>query len=269
MPKVSKLAVLLAGDFRTFPQAAEYIFEHAESQAESVDYFFACWDHTSDSWYNQEIREQTRRPVTDQELIAPFQLHNAHLVDYVLLSQEERSHLPNNTAYYQCYLGKVACILKRKHELESQMVYDMVIELRPDLFINANSCPDRLNDFKVNLEYDLDRAQFPCATDFYYRCNSFTNDVMSERYNHSKIEKGNYFFFENYLTSWPMPMNAHWLPLDYIYSRRLEATPNFAPATVMIPIRPTFPKEDLRKIPVSKLVEIFDKYWDDTRGKKS
>ena len=264
MSKINRLAVLVAGDFRTFPHAAEYIFDHAASQAETVDYFFACWSKTSDSWYNGQVREATDRAVTIDQLQQPFIACGANLVDFAILNFDEKSHIPPDTAYFQSYLGKVAAILKRKHELVGQIIYDSVIELRPDLYIGLDICPNGFNDFEVNIQHDYDNnSQFPGATDFYYRCNSFTNDIMSERYNYKKIHQGNQF--APYFTSWHMPLIAHWMLVDYLNARRLVGINNFYPGC-LIPIRPNFPKVDLRQLNPDKLHEWFNDYWVATRG---
>lgn len=254
MHKVKKLAVLLAGDFRSWPRAAEYIFKFASNKAESVDYYFATWTTTRDYWYPQSKSITTQRTVTEQDVTDKFKELNITLIDFRLV-QPLQEHYPSSF-YYQSYLANIANILKRRYELDHNFIYDQVIEIRPDLFIVSDD--DRVfNNFECLLDvvYESDppdhKRQFPEAVDFYYQTNSFGSDIMTRRYFYHKLMEAEKIS-RNAYTHWPLPMHNHWIWADYLFARRLIAIQNL-PSTRQIAIRSNFPPGDLTKYTDSEL----------------
>lgn len=266
MYKNIRLAVLLAGDFRSFPRAAPYIFKYANKISAQVDYYFATWNVTSDTWHNPSLSKNTERPITETDIVEPFRIHNSNLVNFKLLPLFDPTKLlyTKPVCYLQGYLGKVAAILKRQHELENNFIYDMVIELRPDVLIVASktSIVTPPQDFEINLEHQFGNLHFPGATDFYYRSNSIGNDIMSNRFTYDKLIEGNKL--AEFFDSWPMPLTPHWFLLDYTYLRRLKIN-GFPFPERLIPIRPNFPYIDLENCPKELLKKLFDDYWNMTR----
>jgi hypothetical protein len=249
--KIDRLAVLLSGDFRHWPRAAEYIFEFAENKANRVDYYFATWTTTRDYWYPQPTSILTKRSVTDSDITDKFT--NRNLIAYKLVEQLPEYPTSN---YYQSYLGNIASILKRRHELDNNFVYDQVIEIRPDLYIRDESTPIKLTDFEclVDIQYagKVQNIHFPQATDFYYQANSFGSDVMANRFYYQKsIEAAKIQKFAH----WPMIMHNHWILVDFIYARRMQNIYQQHPIT-QIAIRPNFPQDDLRNYTYQELFDI-------------
>ncbi len=261
MLKVNKLAVLIAGDFRFWPKAAEYIFDFADGKADHVDYYFATWNTTRDFWYPTSKSKNSLRSVTEKDITEKFQQANKNLIDFKLL---DLITLPGTSFYYQAYLGYAAALLKRRYELDNKFIYDQVIELRPDLFI-AGSNEDQFKDFEIRLHVThrpLSHAgftrHFPVAHDLWYQTNSFTNDIMSLRYFYDKAKK-TYTFPKSGYKHWPCIIDNHWMLFDYVYLRRLIPLffvyENREPIKD-IPIRSNFPEEDLRTVPLEKLQQL-------------
>lgn len=246
--------MLLSGDFRLWPRASEYIFDFAEHLAHEVDYYFATWTTTRDYWYPQPKSKLTERAVTENDVTEKFLGRN--LVAYKLVEQIPEYPTSN---YYQSYLGNIANILKRKHELANNFVYDQVIEMRPDLLIVDNAEPIIFKNFEclVHIMYE-GNIHFPQAMDFYYQANSFSSDVMSSRFYYQKSIEATKFQYDQY-THWPLPMHNHWALVDFIYARRMQHINNQS-STVQIAIRPNFPQDDLRKYTFEELFDIQVEY---------
>lgn len=220
--KEQRLAVLICGDLRTWSQTYENIFKYAEMWGETVDYYVATWNSTQDIWIPIEgktVHIDSKRPVTEQEIVDKF--HGRNLIDCKIM---DLSKLDTTlvTFYYQAYLSKITNISKRKYELDNKFVYDQVIELRPDLDIDfekkkrQQNCMEHCNDFEYKISHLFyGNIKIPHLTDFYYRGNSLTNDVLSNRYwfgcNIMKFNQSNQ----------SINTNNHWLLLSYVYTRRL------------------------------------------------
>lgn len=171
---IKTLAVLVAGEYRTWSSTAKYLFKLFHDRAERVDYFFVTWD-TSQG-----------QPVTRDSVQEPFDRFGKNLVAQAVLPQIGRKV---STFYNQAYLAKFVNILKREHELKHNFVYDQVVETRPDIYMRPNSRDwIIMNDFEVcNCGHLMESSLgFPEIDDVYYRSNSFTNDIIANRYWHRK-----------------------------------------------------------------------------------
>jgi len=223
--KEKRLAVLLCGDLRTWSQTYENIFKYAKMWGEQIDYYFATWNSTQDIWIpiaGKNIHIDSKRPVTEQEIVDKF--YGRNLIDYKILDLIKFSD-KTVTFYYQAYLAKVANIAKRRYELDNKFVYDQVIEIRPDLgFVfeqkqKQEECMQHCEDFEYKISHtfygDNKSIKLPHLTDFYYRSNSLTNDILGNRYWFGRAE------MEYNQTQYSINTNNHWLLLSYVYTRRL------------------------------------------------
>ena len=219
---VERLAVLLCGDLRTWDQACESIFKYSESIGKTVDYYFATWNSTRDLWIHPSLRDQTKRYISEQEITSKFSERNLVSVRIFDLDKVDQYAV---TYYYQSFLSKIANIEKRKYELANNFVYDQVIELRPDLGVDFDAKENgigikNIRDCK-NFEYKISHVHYGCdlriphLTDFYFRSDSFTNDVLSNRYWFSK-DTMKYSQAHSGLN-----VNNHWLLSSYVMHRRL------------------------------------------------
>jgi hypothetical protein len=275
LDKLNRVAVLLAGDFRSWPRAAEYIFAFAERQAITVDYYFATWTTTQDFWYTTNISATKKRLVTKYNITCEFAKHNKNLINFQLVNQIKQPNTITKctdvTFYYQTYLAKLAGLMKRRYELDNNFVYDQVFEMRPDLYIydEVNS-PLKLADFEWSgkLSYDTFRHHetqwpvAPTAQDLYYQANSFGNDVLAERYYYRKSIEYTRVCNDNYrqITF----SNNHWVLFDYSYLRRLQPVALTHP-NIQLPIRSNFPQDDLRNYSQPQLQEYIDQYNSDVK----
>jgi hypothetical protein len=269
--KIKKLAVLICGELRSWNRASDYIFAFAEDNALQVDYYFATWADTRDFWWPEEHSISSTRKVDPAEITSKFVDRN--LINYKIINQ---AVLPRHdiTFYYQSYLAKIANTLKRRHEFDNNFVYDQVMELRPDLYKPHSTTYNAMvmcNEFEylIGTIYDSDIISFPQIGDFYNRANSFTNDVIGNRFyytNSVKMSK-----FNNTLTYWPTQMNNHWVLLDYLLARRLASmvdNSNRLSEEISVVIRPNFPKDNLRNYSIEQLQEYTNEWiqWQWTQG---
>lgn len=265
MDKLNRIAVLLAGDFRQWPRAAEYIFAFAEQQADIVDYYFATWTTTQDFWNVVNDKEANKqRPVIETNITCEFIKHNKNLINFQLVKNFNTS--PHPTFYHQTYLAKLANIMKRRYELDNDFVYTQVFEIRPDLYIFDRdiNIPVILTDFEWSAEFSYKskhvNQQWPSASDLYYQANSFGNDIMAERYYYQKSMEAIKVSGTNKIKHWGYVLhNNHWILLDYSYARRMQAIPLVTPFC-KIPIRPNFPQDDLRKYSYNELWGYAEQY---------
>jgi hypothetical protein len=170
------LAVLLAGEFRTWPKCSSYLFKFFQGRASRVDYFFATWTTSNDLPDKQ---------ITDADVREPFDKYRQNLISSSIVGPIGRKIY---TFYNQAYLAKIANILKREHEIRHNFVYDQVVETRPDIYIrsrNPHWIPMKDYEF-CNCSYVGDHRGFDAIDDIYYRSNSFTNDIIANRYWHRK-----------------------------------------------------------------------------------
>lgn len=271
MRKISRAAVLIAGDFRAWPRASEYIFSFVEAQAAQVDYYFATWTTTRDYWYPQSESIKTQRIVTDADVTVKFAESNRNLIGYKLLPQIPE--MPGSN-YYQSYLANAANILKRRHELEHKFVYDQVFEIRPDLYIvdvNPHSEPRFFREFECLVDVITDaqpdnKRHFPEAMDFYYQTSSFGSDVMCGRFYYRKsIHTSSYC---DQTKHWPLPIHNHWVLTDYVYVRRLKTFMNYE-SVYQIAIRANFPADNLNNHSYDELFELQRLFLHYTRGNQN
>lgn len=241
-----KIATLICGDYRSCPKVIEHIFKYVETLG-TVDYYFATWSTTRDHWWPPEVSAATQRTVTNSDITDLF--IGRSLIDYKLVDQ---SQLPafSSTFYYQGYLAKIANILKRKHELAQDFVYDQVVESRPDLY--------PLGTVTVNCqEFELANGPvwvsngIPQMFDHLYHADSFVNDVVGNRYSFDK-----YLNRHNDRAEFG---HTHWILYDYVTLRKLLIKEITGTYIHYIPVRPNFPN-NYSELSVEEL-KALDNQW--------
>lgn len=260
----SKTAVLLCGEFRAWPRAAEYIFKFVEHYYENVDYYFATWSTTRDYWRPEAKSIATQRPVTEIDVTSKF--GNRNLINYKIIdiSTVPQHHI---SFFYQTHLAKIVNILKRRYELDNDIVYDQVIELRPDVYIPI--MVDKISDCK-DFEYSIvpiyraHGTELPSMGDLYFRTNSFGNDVLSTRNYYNKLDEIKKFLDVNKFTpgyeTMPGTSDVHWILLDFLYKRRMFDYPGGKyESNLATVIRPNFP-DDLDAYSINE-IRNFSKEW--------
>ena len=204
---IKTLAVLVAGEYRTWQSSAKYLFKLFQDRADKVDYFFATWN-TSDG-----------RPVTRADVQEPFDQFNITLVGQIVSQQIGRKV---STFYNQAYLAKYVNILKREHEIKNNFVYDQVVETRPDIYMRPNSRDwIMMNDYEVcNCGSTITSSMgFPEIDDVYYRSTSFTNDIIANRYWHRKPANHYVHIGNGEIQNWH---NHHCMIMEYFNSNGIK-----------------------------------------------
>lgn len=238
MTKYKRIAVILAGEFRTWPKAAEYLFKLFEDRAEQIDYYFVTW--------NVCTQMGELKPVTDEDVLAPFRANNKMPYKYKVIEPIGKHR---TTFWNQAWLVKVGNILKRRTEQAEDFIYDQVIETRPDIYLRRNPHVDWLpcKDFEYEggrpiTGENSDGWGFLTMPDFYFRTNSYTNDIVANRYSFKKSK-------EHYTVTWHVGWqfyNHHWTITNYLIVKLLkprvyeEGWPT-RDYKYFCPIRPNFP----------------------------
>lgn len=256
--KIDRLAVLIAGELRTWDSVCPYIFKFFEGRADQIDYFFATW--------NVDGLNGTPRPVTSDEITSPFTKYNQNLVSYLV---EEPIPRRPTTFYYQSWLALRANKLKKEHEQANNFVYDQVVETRPDLYIRRVSIkPFEMippmtvfNTWIAREEVDgIPVTHKIHVDDVYIRSDSPTNDIISQRYYYSFPEEnykprnvnGKMVYDPNYT-------NHHCVYGNYLREKNIAVTNKFQDYLFRIVTRPNFPFDNLDVIRGQSLWD--DYYW--------
>jgi hypothetical protein len=243
MSNLGKLAVLVCGEFRTWSRASKYIFDYADSLSSDVDYYFASWETSLGN------------RITDENITEEFIKYNKNLIKYQIVQSIDWQH---SSYYYQSYLAKLADIMKRRYEIDNNIIYDQVIEIRPDLYIErGTSSAIKLGDFECLLYIENNgTVEFPGATDLCYQSSSFGSDVITNRYYYQKSKIMDHI---REYKHWELPFHNHQILSDYLYARRMKIIDTSRPTTQIV-IRPTFPDGDLREYDINHLVKYDKEY---------
>lgn len=261
--KIDRLAVLLAGELRTWDSVCPYIFSFFECRAKQVDYFFATW--------NTDGINGVLRPVTPDEITSPFTKYKQNLIEYRL---EERIPRRPNTYYYQSWLALRANKLKREYEQDNNFVYDQVVETRPDLYIRKLSN----KPFELIPPMTVFNNRTVCEAvegipvihkthidDVYIRSDSLTNDIIGQRYYYSFPEEyhkpkninGNIVYDPNYT-------NHHCIYGNYLREKNIIVTNKFCDYLFRIVTRPNFPFDNLDAVKGKTLWDEYYWKWQDS-----
>lgn len=243
----NRLAVILVGELRTWKIASQYLFKFFEENAHQVDYFFVTWNVTSQTG---ELVS-----VTDSDVLTPFQLHNKTLISYKILEPIGRHR---TTFYNQAWLAKFGNILKRRHEINNNFVYDQVVETRPDFYLKSSHAPWIIcKDFEyAGTVPKTGKYGLSMMADCYFRSTSGTNDLIADRYYFNKSADHTQIINE---THWHI-YNHHWNMYEIFNKRLLVPISNsdIGDFNFSCCIRPNFPTDiDLDKLDWKILDEMF------------
>ena len=177
---INRLAVILIGQYRTWPICSKYLLNFFEDKAKQVDYFFVTWDKTPDL---NDITLKSTVTVTNKDITDFIQNQK---ITYKILPD-----IPNvHTFYRMAYLSRAANKLKKEVEHQNNFVYDQVVETRPDIYLRSYpkggleckwpSCQDfEYSGGEITNIGHRDLFMPDC----YLRTNSFTHDILSQRIN--------------------------------------------------------------------------------------
>lgn len=178
--KINRLAVIIIGEYRTWPIISDYTFNFFSKHANSVDYYFLTWNTTS-SW-NKGYRSPSNRYVTDDQIINSFRtlgnFKNQTLIRHEIINSIEETH----TFYRMGHLSSIAAELKNNYENLNSFTYDQVVETRPDLFLKSYNLADW--DICKNTEYwTMPHPLNGYTNDTYFRSSSAGYNIYSQRKN--------------------------------------------------------------------------------------
>lgn len=169
---ISKLAVILIGQFRTFKITNKYLFEFFSDKAQSVDYYFVTWP--TSGGHNTRYFENIVN-VVDQDITDCF--HGQRLIDYRIVSDIAKKH----TYYRMAYLAKIAQQLKKTKELSDNFVYDQVVETRPDVYLRSGGYWSHC-EFGQYGGHPIElKNGHAFINDLYIRSDSATHDIIADR----------------------------------------------------------------------------------------
>lgn len=221
---LGKTAVVITGELRSWAVAKRYIFEYFDRYPGTVDYYFVTWDQSSEYWFNPRGNTTT---VDADKIVESFSGRNL-----IKLHVEPVLANRKNTSIFllKAHLSKIANILKRRYEFDNNIIYNHVVELRPDIFITPAAVdPYPCKDFEVVVDeifYDFYlQNNVPLLPDLYFRTTSMGHDIMSTRNTHGRFSdldklvdlKRKGFEFDPILTS----RDVHFMLYDFVCQRRM------------------------------------------------
>jgi hypothetical protein len=184
---ISRLAVILIGQYRTWPICSKYLLNFFEDKAEQTDYFFVTWDKTNT--YSDGVWSDLVVDVTEEQITKFF--NKDQKVTCMVLPDIPEVH----TYYRMAYLSREANKLKKDFESKNNFVYDQVVETRPDMYLRSYprgglECKWPLcNDYEYNGGEILNvNTRDLFMPDCYLRTNSATHDILSQRINDFDIK---------------------------------------------------------------------------------
>ena len=185
---LNRIAVIIAGEYRTWDSCAKYFFRAFQGRANQIDYFFVTWDKSPDPAHSPKI-DSFLVDITDDDVKKHFN-DNHRLVDYKIIPTDSISIA--HTYYLKAYLSKMGNVLKRQKEITEDFVYDQVIDTRPDIYFRAiEKLPFySLRDFDLRTvdetgitgnAFFLDDRSYASIVDVYQRTTSLTHDIICSR----------------------------------------------------------------------------------------
>lgn len=185
-----RIAICLSGQIRSWKKCIdswELIYKHFPNA--QVDYFIHTWDENS---YPAKFGNTKETVKISQEEIDEL---TERLKPKKMIFEKAKSFssLKNNAAldsspYLSQYYGVLKCArLKKQYEIENDFVYDIVVRLRFDLFINQPIFRDPYFQIQermiygIHYGYDFDRRCFRFG-DMFFFSDSMTYDILSEYY---------------------------------------------------------------------------------------
>lgn len=242
-----KVAVLLAGQLRTWRLASPYIFSYFENLNCDIDYFLATWDTTRDFWWPEEHSKKSERSVDPQiDICDIFKKYNKNLINFAVIPMIARQDI---SFYYQAHLARLCNDMKQFHE-KVVGVYDQVIETRPDVLPIGNA-----KNFGLLKPLHFSSAAhwtttdgLPQANDFFFRSDSKTNDIISRR-DHFNLdhEKGTIIPESSF--------GNHYVLAKWLEKNGLKKDHTQHDFEDLVIYRPNFPK-NIHELPIEEIKQL-------------
>lgn len=182
--KFKRIAVVLIGYLRTFPFLNKHYHAYFHSMADQVDYILITWN----------------RPNINSDGIIDYGVSTYfknNLKKLVILDPDNYNFNSEDRTLKLCFLAKKGAEEKTLIEKNENFTYDYVIETRPDLYFTHRTDLnfDQLIDNQIialgGAKFDNGSRKWDSESDniddfslgdWYFRMNSKTYDLFSNRY---------------------------------------------------------------------------------------
>jgi hypothetical protein len=179
---INRLAVILIGQYRTWPICSKYLIEFFKDKATKIDYFFVTWDTTS--IYSNGVWTESTIEVTDEKITKFFDKDQTVICKVL-------PDIPEIHTYYRmAYLSLEANKLKKEFEINNNFIYDQVVETRPDMYLRSYPWGGLEYKWPLCNDYEYNGGEISnighrdlFMPDCYIRTNSPTHDILSQRIN--------------------------------------------------------------------------------------
>jgi len=202
-----RIAVCISGQSRTWRTAVENIKNYFKVDAD-VDYFIHTWDTNTFRNSNEVVTQKKDYKIINinnerKEIIEAFNPVSIMIDEYIF-----HKYGRNWQSLFYSFMKSVW--LKRKHEIENDFIYDIVIKTRFDVnfFQEGFLIPtvpfkqfyihklNPLTAYTVNDTFSRFPTEFnnPCFDDVFFYADSPTMDIISNlyRWNQKIIKRGDY-----------------------------------------------------------------------------
>lgn len=149
-----KSALLLHGHMRTFDKCFPELEKNLLSKY-SPDIFIHTWnllDSTTASWYKGETSESSY--VNEDEIIKTYNPKNI-IVEAQRMPDETNKLINSSNLFgFSCMYESLSksCDLKSQYEKKNEFKYDLVIKIRPDIFLQSEFPTFEINELE---RYDI------------------------------------------------------------------------------------------------------------------
>jgi len=233
--RIRKIAICISGGFRTWKEAVKTWDKIIRVRDVEVDYFFHTWDTVyppksfvdekrNEGMGDEQIYSEFSSPLDPKELQEVIDYFKP--VSYLVETPREFKEKNRNQTIFasdnmgQFYGIMMAGKLKRKHELQNDFMYDLVIRMRFDTIFYSDIIVD---NYKPEL-----KAMYGNHYDFFYENNwkgrigdifwcsdSLTYDILSD------------FYLElPTLTTYPRGTPPEYTWFNYIKKNQIKIIPN-------------------------------------------
>lgn len=234
-----KIAIVIRGQVRTWNFAKHSIFEALKpfEEAHDVVYFFVTWDKSYVPFHKgaKNVSHLFENKEELSSIAADFServLGKFLVLNYDEVKAKSIKDLRLNEEYeYISFIRYAANLVKQNYEIENQLTFDEVIELRPDIFLLPQDYDQMLElalnnthkPFSVSLfgnllisDIEVSRDKGPFVNDVVWISDSLTSDIICSEFLALKESK------RRYVDS----MNPHAIAADYLMNCKIIVLDN-------------------------------------------
>ena len=193
--KFDRIAVIFVGHVRTLRICMPHHLHFFSKMSNIVDYYVVTWnqfDYESSDYQRNSLLDISRNVIQNRDIEIYFGsfLKGVKMLDSdsVNFRIKKYSSRGLEKLIHLTYLSKIGNELKQQYEKNNNIVYDQVIETRPDIV----HFPDKKNEFPFSFncnnndlitdfsEYNLTENSEMLIGNWYWRMNSKTHNRFSK-----------------------------------------------------------------------------------------